>query len=228
MQTLQVIFDPAVGKVHKEATTSRGKRSKPDEYMDMFLDPEINMEVYIDEDYNVNPFQSTINRKQKLTSKKSAKGKKQGKKSTHVPKYPRRNSTRVVKKFRLNSKAMFDPSIKKKNLIVIEDNSEDSKTNLKEKEDIHLLHKNEKENKKLGKTQGKGKQVSQYSIRPITRVVTRSSKFEAVFKGIGGVFDDKQYHSTDPDQILDLPEAEDSNSSNNDHSSEYLLDTRSN
>jgi hypothetical protein len=47
-----------------------------------------------------------------------------------MPKYPRRNSTRAVNKFRLNSKAMFDPSIKKENLIIIEDNSEDSKTGI--------------------------------------------------------------------------------------------------
>jgi hypothetical protein len=45
-----------------------------------------------------------------------------------VPKCPRRNSTRAANKFRLNSKAMFHPSIKKENLIIIEDNSEDSKT----------------------------------------------------------------------------------------------------
>jgi hypothetical protein len=49
-----------------------------------------------------------------------------------VPKHPRRNSTRVVNKFRLNSKAMFDPSIKKENLIGIEDHSKDSKAGIKE------------------------------------------------------------------------------------------------
>jgi hypothetical protein len=49
-----------------------------------------------------------------------------------VSKYPRKNSTRDVNKFRLNSKAMFDPSIKKENLIVIEDNFEDSKAGIKE------------------------------------------------------------------------------------------------
>jgi ssDNA-binding replication factor A large subunit len=62
-------------------------------------------------------------------------------------KYPRRNSTRVVNKFRLNSKDMFNPSIKKENLIVIEDNYEDSKAGIKEQEEIPPLHRKEKENK---------------------------------------------------------------------------------
>jgi hypothetical protein len=47
-----------------------------------------------------------------------------------VPKCPRRNSTSVAIKFRLNSKAMFHPSIKKENIIIIKDNSEDSKTGI--------------------------------------------------------------------------------------------------
>jgi hypothetical protein len=220
MQTQQIIVDAPVGKGQEEATTSRGKKSKPDADIDMFPDTEIKMEVDEDEDYNVNPIQSTVKHKQKSTIKKGAKGKKQGKKPTLVSKYPRRNSTRVVNKFRLNSKAMFDPSIKKENLIVIEDNSEDSKAGIKEQAEIPPLHRKEKENKNLGKTQGKGKQVAQYSTRPITRETTRSSKAEALFKGTGGISDDKDYHSADPDQIPDLPEAMDSDSSDDDHSSE--------
>ena len=47
--------------------------------------------------------------------------------NTPVSKYPRRNSIRDANKFRLNSKAMFHPSIKKENLIIIEENSEDTK-----------------------------------------------------------------------------------------------------
>jgi hypothetical protein len=132
MQTQQIPVDTPADKGQVEATTSRGKRSKPDVDIDVFHDTEINMEVDTDEDYNVDPIKPTVKHKQKLTSKKSAKGKKQGKKSTPVSKYPRRNSTRAVNKFRLKSKAMFDPSIKKENLIVIEDNSEDSKAGIKE------------------------------------------------------------------------------------------------
>jgi len=89
------------------------------------------MEIDVDEYYTMNPIHSPVKQKQKSTIKKSAKGKKQRKKPAHVPKYPRRNSTRVVNKFRLNSKAMFDPSIKKEDLIIIEDNYEYSKTGIK-------------------------------------------------------------------------------------------------
>jgi hypothetical protein len=45
MQTQQVVVDAPVGKGQEEATTSRGKKSKPDADIDMFLDPEIKMEV---------------------------------------------------------------------------------------------------------------------------------------------------------------------------------------
>jgi hypothetical protein len=48
-----------------------------------------------------------------------------------VLKCPRRNSTKVANKFRLNSKAMFHPFLKKENLIIIEDNSKVSKTSIK-------------------------------------------------------------------------------------------------
>jgi hypothetical protein len=43
----------------------------------------------------------------------------------------------------------------------------------------------------------------------MTRATTRSSKFEVVFKGIGGVSDDKDYPSVDIGQIPELPEARD-------------------
>jgi predicted nucleotide-binding protein (sugar kinase/HSP70/actin superfamily) len=42
---------------------------------------------------------------------------------------------------------MFDPSIKKENLIVIEDNFEDSKVGIKEQAEIPLVHRKSKENK---------------------------------------------------------------------------------
>jgi hypothetical protein len=163
MKTQQVVVDALVCKGQEEATTSKGKKSKPNVDIDMFPDIEIKMEVDEDEDYNVNPIQSTVNHKHKSTIKKGAKGKRQGKKPTLVPKYPRRNSTRAVNKFRLNSKAMFDPSIKKENVIVIEDISKDSKSGIKEQSEIPPLHRKTKENKNLGKTQGNDKQVSQYS-----------------------------------------------------------------
>jgi hypothetical protein len=72
-----------------------------------------------------------------------------------MPKYPRRNSTRAVNKFRLNSKAMFDPSIKKDDLIIIEDNSKDYKIGIKKQIETPSLHRNKKETENLGKTQEK-------------------------------------------------------------------------
>jgi hypothetical protein len=53
------------------------------------------------------------------------------------------------------------------------------------------LHKKAKENKNLGKTTEKGKQVAQHSTGPITRATTRSSRAEALFKGTGGISEDK-------------------------------------
>ena len=144
MQTQQIFGDAPIGKRRKESTTSKGKRSKPDENID------------VDEDYTMNPIHSPVKQKQKSAIKKSAKGKKQRKTPTPVPKYPRRNSTRVVNKFRLNSKAMFDPSIKKEDLIIIEDNYEYSKTGIKKQVETPSLHRNKKEVENMGKTQGKG------------------------------------------------------------------------
>jgi hypothetical protein len=76
MQTHSIVFDAPVGKGQEEATTSRGKKSKPDANIDMFLDTEIKMEVDEDEDYNINPIQSTVKHKNKSAIKKGAKGKK--------------------------------------------------------------------------------------------------------------------------------------------------------
>ena len=78
MQTQQVVVDAPVGKVQEEATTSRGKKSKPDADIDMFLDTEIKMEVDEDGDYNINPIKSTVKNKQKSSIKKGAKGKNRG------------------------------------------------------------------------------------------------------------------------------------------------------
>jgi hypothetical protein len=78
MKTQQIVVDTPAGEGQEESTTSRGKRSKPNVDIDMFLDPKIKMEVDTNEYYNVNPIESTIKHKQELTSKRSAKGKKIG------------------------------------------------------------------------------------------------------------------------------------------------------
>jgi hypothetical protein len=65
------------------------------------------MEIDVDEDYTMNPIHSPVKKKHNSTIKKSAKGKKQRKKATHVPKFPRRNSTRETKKSNSKSEAVF-------------------------------------------------------------------------------------------------------------------------
>jgi hypothetical protein len=101
-----------------------------------------------------------------------------------MSKYPRRNSTWVANKYRLKSKAMFDPSIKEENVIVIEDNSEDSKIGVKEKAETLPLHRKTKENKNLGKTTERGKQIAQFLTGPITRSTTKLSRVEAFLKAL--------------------------------------------
>jgi hypothetical protein len=117
---------------------------------------------------------------------------------------------------------MFDLSIKKENLTIIEDNSEDSKTCIKKHAETPSLYMNEKETENLGKTQEKGKQVAQYSRISVTRATTRSSKSEVVFRGTGVVSDDKDYPSADPYQILDLPETRDSDRTDDEYHSSGL------
>jgi hypothetical protein len=92
-----------------------------------------------------------------LTSKKGATGKKKRGRNMHLClKYPRRNSTRVANKYRLKSKAMFDPSIKEENVIVIEDHSEDSKKCQRKGRKASITQEN-KRRQKLGEDTKKRK-----------------------------------------------------------------------
>jgi DNA polymerase sigma len=127
---------------------------------------------------------------------------------------------------------MFHPSIKKENLIIIEDNSEDSKTGIKKQAETPSLHRTEKESENLRKRQEKGKQIAQYSRRPVTRETTKSTSIsESVFKGTDVVYDDKDDLFAEPDQMQDLPETRDSDSTEDeDHSSglssKYMIKLR--
>jgi hypothetical protein len=141
MQTQQAIGDFPVGEDHEKGTTSRAKKPKTNEETDIYPDPDIKREIDEYEDFTTIPVQTPVKQKQQATGKKNAKGKKQSKKQTPVPKFPRRNSTRAANKFRLNSKAMFHPSIKKEYLIIIEDNSEDSKKGIKKQAMASSLHR---------------------------------------------------------------------------------------
>jgi hypothetical protein len=112
-----------MGKINEKGTTSRFRKLKMEEETDIHFDPDIKREFDEHEDYITSLVQSPTKKKKQPIGKKTTKGKKQSKKKTHVPKCPIRNSTRAANKFRMNSKAMFHPSIKTDNLVIIEDNS---------------------------------------------------------------------------------------------------------
>jgi hypothetical protein len=80
-------------------------------------------------------------------------------KGVPVSQNPRRNSTRVTNKYRLKSKAMFNPSIKEENIIVIEDHSEDAESCSRKKARRPPLHK---------KPTKRGKKIVSLPTRPVT------------------------------------------------------------
>ena len=102
MQDQQIVGKVPVGKGQEKTTTSQGKKSRTNEDIFIFPNPDIKREINEDEDYTMSPIQSPVKQKHKSTNKRNEKGKKQSKKPTHVPKCPRRNSTRDANKFRLN------------------------------------------------------------------------------------------------------------------------------
>jgi hypothetical protein len=98
-----------------------------------------------------------------------------------VVNYPRRSKTRTTNNLRLNSKALFNPSIKKDNIIVIDDdtveNTEDEKgqspvtsshkwkkVKLESKDEYHDVDTMEKQQKDK-----KGKQIVEHHMRHVTR-----------------------------------------------------------
>jgi hypothetical protein len=186
---------------------NRGKRPKLDTKTEEFPEEDVKMEADSDEDYDV---KTTIKHKAPETSKKDVVVKRQKKKYLPVSQNPRRNSTRVTNKHRLRSKAMFDPSIKKEYGIVIEDHSEDSKEDIKQKVGKPPLHK---EPAKIGK------QIVPFPRGPVTRATTKLSRAKASDIGISGVPENKENNLTDSYHISDMPEAMDSDSSDEEHNS---------
>jgi hypothetical protein len=160
-----------------------------------------------DEDYNV-----TLSAKHKApaTSKKNVAVKRKKKKCVPVPQDPRRNSTRVTNKYRLRPKAMFDSSIKREDVIVIEDHSEDAKEDIKRKTGNSPVHKEPVK---------EGKQIVPFSTGPVTRAATKLSRAKASAKGISRVPETKESNLVDSDHISDMPEAMDSASSDEEHNS---------
>jgi hypothetical protein len=131
LQTQQAIEYFPRGKPNDKITIGRGKKLKIDKEIDVQIDPYIKEQPDEPEDYTTSPVQSLMKQKKKSTGKRVEEGKKKTKKKEPISKYPKINSTRAENKFRLNSKALFHPSIKKENLIIIEDNSEDTMKEVK-------------------------------------------------------------------------------------------------
>jgi hypothetical protein len=126
---------------------------------------------------------------------------------------PRRNSTRVTNKYILKSKAMFNPSIKEENTIVIEDDSENAEADTR---------KRGKRTSLLKKPLNKGKQMFSSSIGPVTRASTRLVKAKEMAKGISEISENKQDYLVDSDHISDVPKAIDSTSFDEEHSSRLV------
>jgi hypothetical protein len=84
----------------------------------------------------------------------------------------------------------------------------------------------------LRKRQEKRKQVAQYSRRPVTRASTESTSIsESVFKGTYVVYNDIDDIFAEPDQMRDLPETRDSDSTKDEYyssvlSSKYMIKLR--
>jgi hypothetical protein len=172
-----------------------------------FHEEDVKLEENYDEYYDV---KTTVNHKAPETSKKDVAIKMQNKKYVLVSQNPRRNSTRVTNKYRLRSKAMFDPSIKKEDVIVIEDHYEDAKVVIKQNTGKIPLHK------ELAK---RGKQIVPFPTGPVTRDVTKLSRDKASAKGISRVPENKESNLIDLDHISDIPKSMDSTSSDEEHNS---------
>jgi hypothetical protein len=168
---------------------NRGKRPKLDTKTEEFPEEDVKMEADSDEDYDV---KTTVNHKAPETSKKDVVVKRKKKRYVPVSQNPRRNSTRVTNKYKLRSKSMFDPSIKKEDVIVIEDHSKDAKEDIKQETRKPPLHK---------ESAKRGKQTVPYLIGPIKRVSTKFSRAKASVKGISRVPENKERNLIDSDHI---------------------------
>jgi hypothetical protein len=88
---------------------NRGKKLKLDPKIEMFSEEDVKGEEASDEDFDI---QTTAKHESPSTNKKGVAVRGTKNKGVPMSQNPRRNSTRVTKKYRLKSKAMFNPSIK--------------------------------------------------------------------------------------------------------------------
>jgi hypothetical protein len=107
-------------------------------------------------------------------------------KNKPVVNYPSRSKTRATNKLRLNSKALFNPSIKKENVIVIDDDTVESTEEEKGQSPVTSSHKLKKvklehedkcynEPVEKQKKDEKGKQIAEHPMRHVTRATKNLS-----------------------------------------------------
>jgi hypothetical protein len=194
----------------KVTRRSRSKRPRWEPKIETFPEEDVKVETDSDNDLVA---QTTVKSEMPSTSKRSTaiKGKKV--KGVCVSQKPRRNSTRVTNKYRLKSKAMFNPSIKEENTIIIEDDSEDVEASTRKRAKRTPLPK---------KSVSKRKGILTPPTGPITRASTRLAKAKEMAKGISEFPEEKQDYLEDSDHLPDVPGALDSSSSEEEHSSELV------
>jgi hypothetical protein len=120
---------------------------------------------------------------------------------------------RDTNKYRLNSKAMFNPTIKEENTIIIDDDSEEVETRTRKKAKKTLFPK---------KSVSKGKGKLTPPAGPVMRASTRLAKAKEITKGISEFHGEMEDNMEDLDYLQDVPGAMDSSSSKEEHSSELI------
>jgi hypothetical protein len=185
---------------------NRGKRPKLDTEIEMFFEEDVKGEEDSDEYFNT---QTTVKHESPSTTKRGTAVKRTKDKGVSASIKPRRNSTRVTNKYRLKSKAMYNPSIKEQNIMVIEDHSKDVDEGTRKKAKRTPL---------LKKPVNKGKHMFSSSTGPVTRSTNRLAKAKEIDKGISEIPENKKDYLVDSDHISDVLEAMDSTSYDEEHS----------
>ena len=186
---------------------SRSKRPRWEPTIETFSEENVKGENDSDKYFNT---QTIVKHESPSTSKRVVAVKGKRVKGVSVSQKPRRNSTMVTNKYKLKSKAMFNPSIKEENVIVIEDDSENAEAGTRKRAKRTSFPK---------KPVNKGKQIFSSSTGPVTRATTRLAKDKEIAKGINDIPENKKDYLVDMDHISYVLEAMDSPSSDEEHSS---------
>jgi hypothetical protein len=194
----------------KVTRRSRSKTPKWEPEIETFSEEDVKGEKDSNDDLDA---QTTVKLETPSTNKRGASTKGKMVKGVSISQKPRINFTRATNKYRLNSKAMFNLSIKEENFVIIEDDSENVEASTRKREKRTPLPKN---------SINKGKRILTPPTGPIVRASTRLAKAKEMAKGINENPEDKQDYFEDSDRMPDVPEAIDSASSKEEHSSELV------